>query len=110
MSMTTFVLCLASDRLILTTILGDLQAAGFTPHDVSVLYPDTSTSQDTADEIPSTMPEAATAGASTGGMLGGAIGWLAGTRALAIPGVGPFIAGGPILAVLSGAGSGGTVA
>jgi membrane protein YqaA with SNARE-associated domain len=107
--MITFVLCLAPNHLILTTILVNLEAAGFTPDDVSVLYPDTSTSQDFAHEMHSKMPEGATAGASTGGILGGALGWLVGIGSLAIPGVGPIIAAGPILAVLSGAAIGATV-
>ncbi len=107
--MPTFVLCLATSHKMATTILDDLQAAGFTPNDVSVLYPDTSTSHDFAHEVHSKMPEGATAGASTGGILGGALGWLAGIGSLAIPGVGPIIAAGPILGILSGAAIGATV-
>lgn len=107
--MATFVLCLASSHAMATTILADLQTAGFTPNEVSVLYPDTSTSKDFAHEMHSKMPEGATAGASTGGILGGALGWLVGIGSLAIPGVGPFIAAGPILGILSGAAIGATV-
>lgn len=107
--MSTFVLCLAAGHAMASTILGNLQTAGFTPNDVSVLYPDTSTSHDFAHEMHSKMPEGATAGASTGGILGGALGWLAGIGSLAIPGVGPIIAAGPILGILSGAAIGATV-
>jgi hypothetical protein len=108
-AMTTFVLCLASSHQKATAILSDLQTAGFTPNDVSVLYPETSTTHDFAHEVHSKMPEGATAGASTGGLLGGALGWLAGIGTLAIPGVGPIIAAGPILGILSGAAIGATV-
>jgi hypothetical protein len=107
--MSTFVLCLCSNHAVATTILENLQTAGFTPNDVSVLYPDTSTTQDFAHEMHSKMPEGATAGASTGGILGGALGWLVGIGSLAIPGVGPIIAAGPILGILSGIAIGATV-
>jgi hypothetical protein len=106
MAMTTFVLCLASNHRVATTILDDLKAADFAPHDVSVLYPDPATSQDFVKEMNRTMPEVATAAAPAGGILGGALGWLVVIGALAIPGVGPIIAAGPILAVLSGAARG----
>ncbi len=107
--MSTFVLCLAASYEKAATIILRLQSAGFVPDDVSVLYPDTSTSQDSAHEMHTKMPEGATAGASTGGILGGALGWLIGIGSLAIPGVGPIIAAGPILGILSGAAIGATV-
>ena len=56
------------------------------------------------------MAEGATTGAATGGVTGGVLGLLAGIGALAIPGVGPFIAAGPIMAALSGAAIGATAA
>ena len=58
--------------------------------------------------VPS-ISEGATTGAGTGALLGGGLEWLAGIGALAIPGLGPFIAAGPIMAALAGAGVGGAV-
>src|SRR5512135_3684167 len=80
-----------------------LKAAGFRNTDISVLFPDKSGTKDFAHQKNTKAPEGATTGAGVGGVLGGAIGWLAGIGALAIPGVGPFIAAGPIMAALSGA-------
>jgi hypothetical protein len=86
-----------------------LQKAGFRNTDISVLFPDNAGTKDFAHEKGSKAPEGATAGAGTGAVLGGALGWLAGIGALAIPGVGPFIAAGPIMAALAGAGVGGAL-
>ena len=86
-----------------------LRAAGFRNSDVSVLLPDNVGTKDFAHEKNTKAPEGATAGATSGGVLGGALGWLAGIGALAIPGVGPFIAAGPIMGALAGAGVGGAV-
>lgn len=86
-----------------------LKAAGFSSADISVLFPESSGTHDFAHEKNTKAPEGATTGASTGVVLGGALGWLAGIGALAIPGVGPFVAAGPIMAALAGAGVGGTV-
>ena len=83
-----------------------LKAAGFSANDISVLFPDKSGTKDFAYEQHTKAPEGAAAGAGTGGLLGGALGWLVGIGALAIPGLGPFIAAGPILAALSGAAAG----
>jgi Protein of unknown function (DUF3341) len=83
-----------------------LKAAGFSPNDISVLFPDKSGTKDFAYEQHTKAPEGAAAGAGTGGLLGGALGWLVGIGALAIPGLGPFIAAGPIMAALSGAAAG----
>jgi Protein of unknown function (DUF3341) len=83
-----------------------LKAAGFSPNDISVLFPDKSGTKDFAYEQHTKAPEGAAAGAGTGGILGGALGWLIGIGALAIPGLGPFIAAGPIMAALSGAAAG----
>ena len=74
-----------------------------------VLFADTEGTRDFAHEKNTKAPEGATAGAGTGVVVGGALGWLAGIGALAIPGLGPFIAAGPIMAALAGAGVGGTV-
>lgn len=85
-----------------------LRNAGFSPSDISVLAPDRGV-RDMGHQNATKAPEGAAAGAGTGAILGGALGWLAGIGALAIPGVGPLIAAGPILAALSGAAVGGTV-
>ena len=84
-------------------IVSDLQSAGFAPTDISVLFPDKSGTKDFAHEHNTKAPEGAAVGAGSGGIVGGTIGLLAGIGALAIPGLGPFIAAGPILAALSGA-------
>lgn len=73
------------------------------------LFPDRSGTRDFAHEQHTKAPEGAVAGAGTGGALGGALGWVIGIGALAIPGVGPFIAAGPIMALLAGAAVGATV-
>jgi len=86
-----------------------LKAAGFSNRDISALFPAGSGSRDFAHEKGTKAPEGATAGAGTGVVLGGVMGWLLGVGALAIPGLGPFIAAGPIMAALAGAGVGGTV-
>jgi len=87
----------------------ELKAAGYRNTDISVLLPANVGTKDFAHEKHSKAPEGATTGAGTGVLLGGALGWLAGIGALAIPGLGPFIAAGPIMAALAGAGVGGTV-
>src|SRR5579859_1136264 len=86
-----------------------LIAAGFSNQDVSVLMADKQGSRDFAAEKNTKAPEGATTGAVAGGAVGGTIGLLAGIGALAIPGVGPLIAAGPIMAALAGMGVGGTV-
>lgn len=86
-----------------------LKMSGFRSSDISVLMPDKESSRDFAHEKSTKAPEGATAGASTGVVLGGTLGWLAGMGALAIPGVGPLVAAGPIMAAVAGAGVGGTL-
>jgi hypothetical protein len=83
--------------------------AGFSNSDISVLLPENLGSKEIATNKATKAPEGATTGASTGAVVGGALGWLAGIGALAIPGVGPFIAAGPIVAALAGLGVGGAV-
>src|SRR6187551_4052596 len=83
-----------------------LQSAGFSRNDISVLFPDKRGTKDFAHEPNTKAPEGAVAGAAGGGALGGTIGLLAGIGALAIPGLGPFIAAGPLMAALSGAAAG----
>ncbi len=85
------------------SIVRDLKSAGFADNDISVLFPDKTGTKDFAHEHHTKAPEGAVTGVGTGGVVGGALGWLAGIGALAIPGVGPFIAAGPIMAALSGA-------
>ena len=91
------------------TAVDQLKLAGFRNSDISVLMPDKDTTKEFAHEKNTKAPEGATTGASAGLVLGGAFGWLAGIGALAIPGVGPLVAAGPIMAALAGAGIGGTV-
>ena len=83
--------------------------AGFSNDDISVLLPDSSSTKDFAHEKNTKAPEGATAGVATGGAIGGTLGLLAGIGALAIPGVGPLIAAGPIMGALAGLGVGGAV-
>ena len=86
-----------------------VQQGSFSNSDVSVLMPDRQSSKDFAHEKQTKAPEGTTTGAVTGGTIGGTLGLLAGIGALAIPGLGPFIAAGPIMAALAGVGVGGTV-
>jgi hypothetical protein len=86
-----------------------LKTEGFRSDDISVLFPDKEGTRDFAHEKNTKAPEGAAAGAGAGAVLGGTLGWLVGIGALAIPGLGPFIAAGPIMAALAGAGVGGTV-
>jgi len=97
------VFCLTHTEQEASRIVDELKRGGFSKDDISVLFPDKSGSRDFAHEKNTKAPEGATTGAGTGGVLGGVIGWLAGVGALAIPGLGPFIAAGPIVAALSGA-------
>jgi hypothetical protein len=83
--------------------------AGFSPADISVLLPENLGNRAIGTEKSTKAPEGATAGGTTGAVLGGALGLLAGIGALAIPGVGPLIAAGPIMATLAGAGAGGAI-
>src|SRR5271167_3699065 len=83
-----------------------LKLGGFRNTDISVLFPGNVGTKDFAHEKNSKAPEGAAAGASSGAVIGGALGWLVGIGALAIPGLGPFIAAGPIMAALAGVGVG----
>jgi hypothetical protein len=83
-----------------------LRAAGFRAADISALLPDNHGTKDFAHEKNTKAPAGAAAGAASGALLAGALGWLAGVGLLAIPGVGPFIAAGPIMGALAGAGTG----
>jgi hypothetical protein len=89
--------------------LNELTSAGFSSQDVSVLMADKSGTRDFATEKNTKAPEGTTTGAGVGGTIGGTLGLLAGIGAIAIPGVGPLIAAGPIMAMLAGLGVGGAV-
>jgi hypothetical protein len=89
--------------------LENLRAAGIRPDNISVLLPDKSGTKDFAHEHNTKAPEGAMTGAGAGGAIGGTLGLLAGIGALAIPGVGPLIAAGPLMAALSGAAAGAAV-
>jgi len=89
--------------------IDSLLAAQFRKEDISILFPENRGTKDFAHEKGTKAPEGATAGAGTGGIVGGTIGLLAGVGALAIPGLGPFIAAGPIMGALAGIGVGGAV-
>jgi len=97
------VFCIAQSQEQATRIVDDARTAGFSGNDISVLLPDRGGSRDFAHEQHTKAPEGATAGAVAGGVLGAAAGYLVGIGALAIPGLGPFIAAGPIMAALGGA-------
>src|SRR6478672_11152000 len=103
------VFCIAKTEAQATSIVDQLKTAGFSNNDISVLLPDKSGTKDFAHEQHTKAPEGAATGAGTGGVLGGVFGWLVGIGALAIPGLGPFIAAGPIMAALSGAAAGAAI-
>lgn len=97
------VFCIATSRAQANQIVQQLKDSNFSNNDISVLFPDKESTRDFAHEKNTKAPEGAVTGAGTGGVIGGTLGWLVGIGALAIPGVGPFIAAGPIMAALGGA-------
>src|SRR5438045_2668760 len=97
------VFCIAKSASQAEQIVEDLQSSGFDVSEISVLMPDTGGKHDFGHVKATKAPEGATTGATAGGVTGGVLGLLAGIGSLAIPGVGPFIAAGPIMAALSGA-------
>lgn len=103
------VICIAPSEFKASLIVGCLKDEGFSNNDISVLLPDKRGTRDFAYEKGTKAPEGAAVGGGTGAVLGGTLGWLVGIGALAIPGVGPFVAAGPITAALSGAAVGGAV-
>lgn len=109
MSKNTSAFAIYPDQPTVAEAVDALRRAGFRNADISVLFPENSGTKDFAHEKHTKAPEGAVAGASSGAIIGGALGWLAGIGALAIPGIGPFVAAGPIVAMLSGIGVGGTV-
>jgi hypothetical protein len=102
------VIAMVSTQANAESIVSRLHALGFSSDDISILFPDTRGSKEFAHENNTKAPEGAVAGATTGGAAGGTLGLLAGIGTLAIPGLGPFIAAGPLLAALSGAAVGAT--
>ena len=103
------VFCIANSRNQADQIVEQLKNANFSNNAISALFADKGTSHDFAHEKNTKAPEGAVTGAVTGGVVAGALGWIAGIGALAIPGVGLFIAAGPIVAALSGAAIGATI-
>ena len=106
--MSKSVFCIATTQGQAERIVERLQSQGFAASEISVLLPDTGGTKDFGHVKSTKASEGVTAGATTGGVAGGALGLLAGIGALAIPGIGPFIAAGPIMAALSGAAIGAT--
>jgi hypothetical protein len=98
-----------STRVGVESAVDALKAAGFRNTDISVLMPEKVSTKEFAHEKHTKAPEGAATGAGSGIVIGGALGWLAGIGALAIPGLGPFIVAGPLMAALAGAGVGGTL-
>jgi hypothetical protein len=101
--MTKSVFCIAQNIEQTEIIVKSLTIAGFSTNDISVLFPDKSTTKDFAHEKHTKAPEGAAIGGTVGLGTGAVVGLLAGIGALAIPGVGPLIAAGPIMAALGGA-------
>jgi hypothetical protein len=95
------------DRAGLERAINDMRAAGFRNGDVSVLMQETPGTKDFGHEAHTKAPEGAAAGASAGAVVGGVLGWLMGIGALSVPGFGPIIAAGPIVAALAGVGAAG---
>src|SRR3982074_2019837 len=106
-SKNTAVLGIYATPALAETAVDHLIARGFTNSSISVLLPDDESTRAFAHEKSTKAPEGTATGAVTGGVIGGTLGLLAGIGALAIPGVGPLIAAGPIMATLAGAGAGG---
>jgi hypothetical protein len=97
------IFCVAASHAQAAEILENLRAAGFSNEAISAMWPDNGGAQYFGHEKHTKAPEGAAAGAGTGGILAGALGWFVGIGALVIPGAGPFIAAGPLMAALSAA-------
>ena len=107
--MSQSVLGIVHTRLEAENLVNALRSAGLLESNISVLFPDKDGTKDFAHDVSSKAPEGAVTGGTAGGIIGGTLGLLAGVGALAIPGVGPLIAAGPIMAALSGVAVGATV-
>ena len=99
----TVVICITQTRVQTERIIDRLHVSGFTYSEISVLMPETDSNHDIGHVVATKAPEGTATGGITGGIAGGVLGLLAGLGALAVPGVGAFIAAGPIMAALSGA-------
>jgi ActD protein len=97
------------DRASVENAVDALRTEDFRSTDISVLFPENEGTKDFAVKKNTKAPEGTATGATSGAVLGGGLGWLVGIGALAIPGLGPFIAAGPIVAALAGAGAGGVL-
>jgi hypothetical protein len=97
------------DRMSVEMAVDALRDNGFRSEDISVLLPDNVGTKEFAHEKHTKAPEGTAVGAGTGAVIGGTLGWLAGIGTLAIPGIGPLLAAGPLVAALAGAGAGGAV-
>jgi hypothetical protein len=109
MSANTAVYGLYKNRAGVEETVDALKQGGFRNTDISVLFPENSGTKDFALDNGTKAPEGAVTGGGSGALVGGALGWLAGIGLLAIPGLGPFIAAGPLMALLAGVGVGGAV-
>lgn len=96
-------------RMVVEEAVDSLKKAGFRTTDISVLLADNVGSKDFGHEKHTKAPEGAIAGAGSGALVGGTLGWLIGIGSLAIPGIGAFVAAGPIMGLLAGVGAGGTI-
>jgi len=105
--MSKAVFCIAKSQAQAKEIVEKLKVMNFSANDISVLFPDRSGTKDFAYEQHTKAPEGATAGGLVGASAGGVLGWLVGLGTLAIPGIGPFVAAGPLMAALAGVGIGG---
>jgi hypothetical protein len=109
MSKNKVVLGIVDTQMQAEAIVQRLNSANFAASDISAIFPDKRGTKDFAHEHNTKAPEGAVVGGASGGLLGGTLGLLAGIGALAIPGLGPFIAAGPLMAALSGAAAGAAV-
>jgi hypothetical protein len=96
-------------RELVESAVAELQAQGFRATDVSVLVPQNIGSKDLGHERATKAPEGATTGGASGAVIGGTLAWLASIGAIAVPGIGPLLAAGPIIAALAGVGAGGAI-
>lgn len=99
--MSKAVFCIANSESQAEKMVSDLKRSGFRDNDISVLFPDKTGTNDFAHELHSKAPEGAMMGTVTLGIIGGCVGWLVASGSLPIPDMGPFIAAGPFMAMLS---------
>ncbi|HXP83813.1 MAG TPA: hypothetical protein VN841_03800 [Bryobacteraceae bacterium] len=109
MASNTAVYGLCRDRRGIEEVMGALKQGGFRNTDIAVLFPENHGSKDFAHKKSTKAPEGAVIGAGSAAVVAGTLGWLAGAGLLAIPGAGPLLAAGPVMALLAGVGLGGTV-